>query len=165
MASRRALPLLSATLLVPLLVHAAAQTQVGQIQVSVTIQGECAVITPQALNFGTLGATFAAKAAQSTIDVNCSANTPYTIALNNGQNGNNASDRKLKSGTELLPYGLFSDAAHSKVWGDGTSGSLVVSGVGTGGSQPITVYGQLPKPQNNPKPGMYADAVTATLIY
>ena len=161
--SRRALPLLSASLLVPLLVHAASQT--GQIQVSVTIVGECEVITPQALSFGQLGATFATKAAQSQINVNCSANTPYTIALNNGQNGNNATDRKLKSGTELLPYGLFSNAGHTEVWGDGTSGSRVVSGTGTGGSQTITVYGQLKKPQSNPKPGTYADTVTATLIY
>jgi len=166
MASKRIPQLLSASLLVPLLVHAAGeQTKVGNIQVSVTIVGECEVFTPQPLSFGTLGATFPTKAAQSLINVNCSANTPYTIALNNGQNGNNASDRKLKSGTELLPYGLFSDAAHGKVWGDGTSGSLLVSGVGTGVSQAITVYGQLPKPQSNPKPGTYADTVTATLIY
>lgn len=166
MASSRALPLLSAALLVPLLVHAAEQTRTGEIQVSVTIVGECTVFTPQPLNFGVnVSAGFAQPVnAEAQLEVTCASNTPYTITLNGGLNGSTITDRKMTSGAAELPYGLFTDAARTNAWGDGTTGTSV-SGTGNGNSQSITVYGQLPVPDSSPAPGVYQDTVTATLTY
>jgi len=166
MASKRIPQLLSASLLVPLLVHAAGQSKTGQIQVSVTIVGECNVITPQPLNFGVnLSAGFNSPAtATAQIEVNCAANTPFTIALDQGQGtGATVATRVMQSGAEKLNYGIFSDAAHNVVWGN-TVGQTV-SGIGTGVAQSIPVYGQIPVPTTAPKPGAYSDTVTATLTY
>ena len=165
MVARRALPLLSAALVVPLLVHAAELTKTAQFQVSVTIVGECNAITPLPVNFGAnVGAGYTQPInAEAQISVLCTANTPYSIALNGGQNGTPV-DRKMKSAADELPYGLYSDPARTAFWGDGASGARV-SGTGNGMTQAITVYGKLPVPSAVPKPGTYTDTVTATLTY
>ena len=165
MVARRALPLLSAALIVPLLVHAQELTKTAQFQVSVTIVGECNAITPLPVNFGAnVGAAFTQPInAEAQISVLCTANTPYSIALNGGLYGTPVSRLMDSAGTKLS-YGLFSDAARITYWGDGTTG-VRVSGTGNGSTQSITVYGQLPVPGAVPKPGTYTDTVTATLTY
>ena len=165
MASLRKLPLLSATLLVPLLAHAATKTTT--IQVSVTIVGECTVLTADALNFGgNVSASFVSPInAQSNLEVTCAANTPYWITLDGGANkGGSVINRRLKSGDTLLDYGLYTDSARSTPWGDGTAGAKV-SGVGSGQPQTIPVYGQLMKPDAVPAPGSYFDSVVVTVTY
>jgi spore coat protein U-like protein len=165
MPSLRKLPLLSATLLVPLLAHAATKT--ASIQVSVTIVGECTVFTADALSFGTnVSASFVSPInAQSNLEVTCAANTPYSITLDGGSNrGGSIINRRLKSGNTYLDYGLYTDSGHSTPWGDGTAGAKV-SGVGDGSPKKIPVYGQLLKPGTAPAPGSYLDSVTVTLTY
>jgi len=165
MASLRKLPLLAATLLVPLLAHAASKTTT--IAVSVTIVGDCTVITATAMNFGNnISANFGPQIdAQSSIDVTCAANTPYWITLNGGQNqGGSTINRRLKSGPTLLDYQLYTDSARTTPWGDGTNGAKV-SGIGNGMTWNVPVYGQLKRPGTAPAPGTYVDTVTVTLTY
>jgi spore coat protein U-like protein len=165
MASLRKLPLISATLLVPLLAHAASKT--ASINVSVTIVGECTVLTAQALNFGTnVSAGFSAPVdALSNLEVTCAANTPYSITLNGGLNaGGSIINRRLKAGAAVLDYGLYTDSNRSTPWGDGTAGAKV-SGIGDGTKKTVPVYGQLKVPGSAPAPGNYLDTVTVTLTY
>ena len=71
----------------------------------------------------------------------------YTVALSTGVSGSYSS-RQLASGANRLNYNLYSDLTHLLVWGDGTSGTSVVSNtflvVLLGISANHTVYGRLP---------------------
>lgn len=165
MSARRHLPLvICAALAVPILVHAATKTQT--FQVSVTIVGECTVITPANLNFGTnVSAGFSAAIdAQTSIDVTCAANTPYVVSLNGGTNGSLA-DRRMASGGNQLSYQIYTANSRLTIWGDGSGGTQTVPGTGNGAAQTLTVYGRLPVPGTSPAPGVYTDTVTATLTY
>ncbi|WP_421575511.1 spore coat U domain-containing protein [Stenotrophomonas maltophilia] len=112
--------------------------------------------------------------AQGTITAQCSALTPYTIALNAGSNAGTANDvttRRMKNTNvavttnNFVGYQLYQDAGHANVWG-ATTGTNTVAGIGTGLAVPYTVYGQIANPSvNNAATGNYQDTVTATISY
>jgi spore coat protein U-like protein len=70
----------------------------------------------------------------------------------------------MTSGLNLLNYSIYTNASHTTVWGDGTSGSSVVSGSGILGVTSHTAYGQIPASQTADA-GVYADVVTVNLNY
>lgn len=92
--------------------------------------------------------------------VSCDVSTSFSIALSTGA-GSYAS-RTMQNGAHQLSYNLYADAAHTMIWGDGTGGSVVVSGSGT--SVDEVVYGSAPAGQN-PFLGSYSDAITVTLTF
>lgn len=97
----------------------------------------------------------------------CTKNAPFSISLSAGQGvGASMSARKmtLNGGSQTLSYGLYTDAARSSPWGDGTGGTGTVSGNGTGSAQTSTIYATLLAPASVP-PGVYADTVVATITY
>lgn len=94
----------------------------------------------------------------------------YVIALGTGVAAS-YQPRRLQSGSGLLDYNLFSDAARSILWGDGSGGTQTVDGtlsallpLGQSVSRDHTVYGRIPA-QQNAVPGAYADTVTVTLTF
>ena len=58
----------------------------------------------------------------------------------------------------------ISNSLDGASWGDGSGGTTIVSGTGTGAMQTQTVYGLVP-PQSTPSPGDYKDTVTATVVF
>lgn len=96
-----------------------------------------------------------------TITVNCSAETAYTLKFSAG-NGS-FSERLLLNGIHSLSYNIYTDAAHSLVWGDGSGGS-VTQGGNTDTSAEHTAYGRIPARQNVYS-GAYADSIVVTLEY
>ncbi|UUX97691.1 spore coat U domain-containing protein [Aquabacterium sp. J223] len=138
-------------------------------QASATVISACTV-TGTNLSFGTALDPLSSPVpvdASATLSVVCTNTTPYAVALSAGANAGGPSTfgaRAMKSGSQLLPYQLYTDAARSVVWGDGTSGSSTQSGVGTGSNQSITVYGRLPS-LSGVVPGTYTDTVTVTITY
>ena len=145
-----------------------ATTAGNTFQVTATVISACTV-SGTALNFGSSIDPLAAATpldASSTLSVQCTNTTPYTVALNAGANAGGASNfgsRAMKSGSNSLAYQLYLDAGRSSVWGDGT-GSSTASGTGTGSTQSLTIYGRLPS-LNNVVPGSYTDTVTVTVSY
>jgi len=111
-----------------------------------------------------------------TITVACSATVNltggtvnYTIALSTGNSGSYAT-RKLNSGVNILNYNLYTSSGYTTVWGDGTGGSVTVSGSGTilvtgSFSNDATVYGRIPALQVSTVPGSYNDTITITVTY
>ena len=71
--------------------------------------------------------------------------------------------RKLTSGGNTVNYALYSDAAHTTIWGN-TVSTDTVAGTGAGSAQNFTVYGRVP-PQAAPAPGNYSDTITVTVMY
>ena len=112
--------------------------------------------------------------AQGSVTAQCSALTPYTIALNAGTNAGTANDvttRRMRNTdttvttNNFVGYQLYSNATRTTVWG-ATAGTNTVAGVGTGLAQAYPVYGQVANPSvNNAATGNYQDTVTATITY
>jgi spore coat protein U-like protein len=103
------------------------------------------------------------------VSVTCtgSATATYTIAASAGTG--TALDRKLVSGSQTLNYNVYIDSTRTTIWGDGSSGTSVISGNITatsgGATQPSTIYGRIPSGQATASVGSYSDILTVTVTY
>ncbi|MBB3227920.1 spore coat protein U-like protein [Luteibacter sp. Sphag1AF] len=136
--------------------------------VRITISAACDISTtaPTDVNFGTQPSTATNVDNQGALNVNCTPSSPYTITLDNGQNGTDANSRKMSNGTALVPYQLYRNATRTAadVWGSTTgTGGNVYSGTGSGTTQSVPVYGRVPS--TNFPAGSYADVITAIVTY
>ena len=50
-------------------------------------------------------------------------------------------------GRQSADYNIYTDAARTNVWGDGTGGTATIANTGTGAAQNVTVYGRVPSGQ------------------
>ncbi len=124
--------------------------------------GQSCTVTTIAVNFGNY-ITSAAYPLDTTgyVDITCASGIPYTVRLDAGQNsggGFNPRKMRLSGGGDTLNYNLYRDSARTEVWGDGTSNTYIQTGIGTGGTAHLIVYGRIPGGQNV-KVGLYTDAV------
>jgi len=118
------------------------------------------------LDFGTAGLLTSAVNAQANISVSCTNGAPYSVALGPGGTGTGPTARKMVGpGGASIQYGLYKDSGRTSPWGDTAAGaSTLASATGSGVSQTLTVYGQVPA-QTTPAPGSYTDTVVITLTY
>lgn len=101
----------------------------------------------------------------STVTVSCVVSLSVQVQLDRGQFAASFSPRKMGQGGERLNYNLYFDAAHTTIWGDGSSGTVVWNAgtvVLSGKTQ--TVYGRL-FPLQDVAVGSYTDTVTVTAIF
>jgi spore coat protein U-like protein len=107
-----------------------------------------------------------------TINVSCTVTLvglleSWTIQLSTGNSGTYSS-RQMSTAGQSLVYNLYTTAAHSQVWGNGTAGTGTVTDsqlLAIGTSQyPYTVYGLVNTFQDL-APGTYTDVITVTLNY
>jgi spore coat protein U-like protein len=149
---------------------AQAATTTTTFQVSATVLKACSV-SAAALAFGNYTPGSGAISGSTTISVNCTKSTGYTVALNAGSTtGGAVSQRLMLNGTaNTLQYNLYTTTAYSTIFGDGTGTSVTQSGTGSGmnTSNSLTVYGQLPDSTTNQGaiPGSYTDTITVTVTY
>jgi spore coat protein U-like protein len=130
-------------------------------------------VSATTVNFGTYN-PLSGSAAQSTgtVTVDCQVLliglfVSWTVTLSTGSSGSYVA-RRLQSGANVLSYNLYTDAARTSVWGDGTNGTSVVSAnpfliVGSN-TVNYTVYGSIPAAQDRPA-GNYTDTLTVTMTY
>ena len=133
-------------------------------QAKATAINDC-TISASPVNFGTTGVLSAATRSTGTLTVRCVNNDAFQISLNGGTVAGSVSARKMKpaSGSDRISYQL-SQTLDGTIWGDGTGGTAVYSGTGSGSSTGITIYGRVPA-QTTPAPGDYKDTVTATVVF
>lgn len=135
-------------------------------QVQATAVNDCS-ITASPLNFGPSNVLVAPVRSAGSLSVRCVNNNSYQIALSGGTVAANVAARKMKplagGGAERISYRL-SSTLDGPLWGDGTAGTSVYSGTGTGAAVAIPIYGMLPA-QTTPTPGDYVDTVTATISF
>ncbi|WP_211854797.1 Csu type fimbrial protein [Plastoroseomonas hellenica] len=87
----------------------------------------------------------------------------YTIALGSG--GGTIPARRMASGSATLLYQLYTTAARTTIWGNGTGGSVMVSGSClVVCSQTYSVYGRIPARQAA-RPGTYVDTIVVTVTF
>ena len=120
-------------------------------------------VTSSGMSFGSYD-VFAINHTDSvgTLTVNCSVETPYTLKLDPNSSGN-FSERKMSNGTDFLIYNIYSDAARTFIWGDGTDNSVTISGqTGATGQHPL--YGRISARQNV-SVGNYSDTIIVTIVF
>ena len=161
---------LGAVLLVAAAGDAAGATATSTIMVSVTLSTTCSV-SANPLSFGTYQPGQGSMSASTTLAVRCTRGAPFSVALNAGTGGGTVTQRLMSFGASKLQYNLYTSAAHTTVWGDGTQSSATVSGIGrgftSGAAITQTVYGQVPDTPANVDlaPGLYTDTITVTVSY
>lgn len=134
----------------------------GAAAISGSVAAICTV-TAGALGFGTYAPSTATLSTAS-VSVNCSNGASYQVGLGAGQNVSGTTRRMAGPGGTSLSYELFSDAARTVRWGDGSALGARVGGTGNGAAQGLTVYGRIPAAQS-PTPGSYSDSVVVTVEY
>ncbi len=158
MKGNRRIGLAVGTLLATMAPVALTQTATDSFQVSITIADACSISTED-LDFGSQSALSTNVDADSTITVNCSLGTVYTVSLDQGVNGT----RLLSDGSDTVDYELYTSALRAVAWGTNV-GVDTVGGIGDGTDQDLTVYGRVPT-QATPAPATYIDTVTATVAF
>ncbi|WP_298015419.1 spore coat U domain-containing protein [uncultured Castellaniella sp.] len=117
------------------------------------------------LNFGSVGVLSQALQASSSLNVRCTNGNAWRISLSGGAGGDVLARRMQRvGGSDQVRYQLYTAAARSVIWGDGTGGTSLVSGTGTGQAQTVGVFGTVPA-QATPRPGTYSDTVIATVNF
>ena len=133
--------------------------------VRTTNNSTCAVSTTD-LDFGTQDDLSTAKLASNFVNVTCTPGTAYTIGMSNGSSGaTNPALRKMTNAasTDFVGYSIYSDAARTKIWGNGATGAIP-STMGNGLMQSFIGYGLVPA-QATPTPLGYTDMVVVTITY
>lgn len=146
---------------------ALAATATATFQVTATVANSC-LVSATNLNFGAYDPA-AALDGTSTITVTCTAQTPYTIGLDAGQQstGANGTTRAMignDTATTLLNYELYTESGRTTAWGDIGGTTTVAQSALTGGPLPYTVYGQIPASQYVPA-ASYVDTINVTVAY
>lgn len=152
--------------LLPFAAPAQAGTVSSNLSVNATVTANCTVST-SALNFGSVD-TLSASAVDGSggISVTCTSGTGWTAAADvGGGSGATFATRRMSQGANLLSYSLYTNAARTNVWGDGTGSTVTIGNTGTGAVQNVTVYGRIPGSQSSAPPGSYADTVSVTVTY
>ncbi|WP_459252347.1 Csu type fimbrial protein [Paraburkholderia xenovorans] len=153
------------------LAHAAVYsngTATNTFTVTLTLTANCS-ISANPLNFGSNGVLATAVNQQTTVAVTCTNTTPYNVGLDAGSVSGSTVTNRLMAGTATgntsttVGFNLYQDAGHTVTWGN-TQGTNTVSGTGTGSSQSIVVYGQVPT-QTTPRPDTYQTTITATVYF
>ena len=121
-------------------------------------------VSPQQLSLGRYDPFASApQDAVTSIAISCDVETSVVIAIGPGNGDYGA--RTMTGGAQALPYNLYIDPAHSRVWGDGTNGSSTVSSTAVATSTAIPVYARAPARQTQLKPGSYSDILWVSITY
>ncbi|VVD66963.1 secreted pili protein involved in motility and biofilm formation [Pandoraea morbifera] len=98
------------------------------------------------------------------LTLQCTNNDAYRVALSGGLSGSVSARRMTGATGASVDYQLYLDSARTTIWGDGTSGTSTLTGIGSGLIQFIPIYARVPS-QSTPLPGVYTDTVTATIQF
>ncbi len=150
-----------------------AGTVADNLLVTATIVPACtvAVSTPLAFgNYDPLGANSVTDLLSTgVVTVTCAGDLAWALGLDEGLNpapgSTTAAPLRRMADIDVpsfLDYSIYSDAAHTTVWGNTVATDL--DGLGTGAAQANTVYGLVPAGQN-PAVAAVMDTVVATLTF
>jgi spore coat protein U-like protein len=148
-------------------IPAAASTATANITVSATVLTACTInATP--LAFGNYDGTTEIDKS-TTLAVTCTQGGTYTIGLSAGGGKNATTTTRSMTGATnkaSLNYALFIDKYNGTNWDNAAAtGTNVKTGIGTGSTDSITVYGVLPTGQTPLVADSYSDTITATVTY
>ena len=142
--------------------------QTANFNAKVTVSKSC-IVSATDLDFGSydpLSATDTPATNANAISMQCSKGTSYTIGLSVGSGASYAA-RTMNGPVagEKLPYQIYADAPHAQVWGDGTAGTITVSGTAPDkAAHPVPMYGNIIAGYDRTQ-GNYSDPIVATVTF
>jgi spore coat protein U-like protein len=144
---------------------ASAADVTANLNVSATVTNSC-IVSAATLAFGIVSPTGDTDV-QADISWNCTTGHPATVKLGSGGSGNILARRMTAGGATSLPYQLYTSAARTTVFGDGTNGnSVAITGAGFAATSTTTVFGRVPTGAVGANPaGAYADTVQITVTF
>ncbi len=151
--------LLAGTLLCGLTTPLWAASGTSSFDVSIQVLATCSISASNMTFSNITTGTTSNTDATSSLTVNCSNGTPYTIALGNGNNYSGG--RRMTNGTTNINYYLYSDSGRSTQWNSAST----QTGTGSGSDQSFNIYGRIPPGQSAPFTGAYSDTIIATVTY
>lgn len=149
----------------------AASPATGAFNVNLTVQANCKVTATagvQDINFGTVDADVVALTASSTttIDVACSNTTPFQVALKPSSGNTDGTGTLTSTGSDTIPYALYSDTSATTVWGaDVGSNTVDAVGTGFGGTGTFNYTATAKVLTTDVTPGTYTDLVNVSVTY
>jgi len=144
---------------------AALADDTANLTVTATVAPSCQLTSAPTLGFGTL-TPLANNDAQANITWACTSGFNTVIKLGGGGSGS-ISGRTMLSGATPLAYQLYTSAARTTVFGDGTTGNtMAVAGAGYSNPGTTTVYGRVLQANAGAAPaGAYSDTVQITIVF
>jgi spore coat protein U-like protein len=128
-------------------------------------QGNVCTISTTSVAFGSYDVFSGANVdSTGTVTINCGSSVRnLTVSLSKGASGTYANRTMVKSG-ENLAYNLYTNAACTIVWGDGTAGTQTYFNADPPNSTNVvlTIYGRITALQDV-SAGAYSDTITATI--
>jgi spore coat protein U-like protein len=136
----------------------------ANLAVGVAVTAECVIQQTPVVDFGTLASPFNVDIV-TTIGVQCTAGSPYSIALDAGKGVGAAAWLRVLTGPRgaRTGYSLYKNASRTQVWGDASD--ALVTGTGTGSPFSHTIYARLFAGGEMRNPGVYTDTVRITLSF
>lgn len=143
----------------------AATSSNSSFQVTLNVQGSCSIQSATDMAFGAQSTLASNLDVTSSIGVQCTNSTPYTISLSagGGAGATIASRLLTNAGGGTIGYGIFRDSNRTQVWGS-TASVDTQGGTGNGSVQTYTAYGRV-APVVSPAIGSYNDTVSVTVTY
>lgn len=130
---------------------------------NVTVINNCTIAATN-ITFATQSALASPVDSAGQLMVQCTQNDAYRVSLSGGLLGTVTSRSMTGISGNSVSYQLYLDSGYATIWGDGTSGTSQLTGVGSGLVQFIPIYARVPA-QSTPAPGVYTDTVTATIQF
>lgn len=125
----------------------------------------CSFVGVTPINFGTYD-VFARSPNNNgvgSISINChGGGSSFVVRLSTGQS-NSYLSRVMMSGGNRMYYNLFTSAARTVVWGNGTGGSATM-GIYNNSVSTLNIFGQIPEGQDA-SVGMYMDNIIVTVDF
>lgn len=126
----------------------------------------CAFTTVASVNFGAyeVSSPLTNNNGVGSFTIRCQGggNPSLIVKLNPGQSHSFAS-RVMTSGANSLNYNLYTSAARTVVWGDGSGGSSVMA-ISRNQTTTLSIFGQIPAGQDVAI-GIYTDTLIATVEF
>jgi spore coat protein U-like protein len=147
-------------------VPASAQIANSAMGVGATVTSNCTLATT-AIAFGNVDVTTgAAVDGTGSMGITCTSGTAWTAVADAGTAaGATVAARQMTSGANTLNYALYTDNTRAALWGDGTTGTATIAGVGTGALVTSAITASVLPTQTGAPAGVYADQVNVTITY
>jgi len=134
----------------------------GTLTVQVQIAPTCS-LQPISLIFTNPGTMSSAVTAVQNIELKCTSGMNYSISFSWGLHAQSIQRRmKSSTGAAYINYGIYRNANHTLLLTP--MGNGIISGVGTGVTQTIPIYGKIDA-QSGVGVGTYSDSVQITVSY
>jgi spore coat protein U-like protein len=153
----------------------AASSPSASLSITASVAAKCSVSSTTAVAFGaydpvvTNAATGVDLDGTGSVGIKCTPGNGTSISMDSGANAS-GNQRRMQgpagSSSAFLNYSLFSDAARTTAWGNGSNGasSLAITASTNASERTFTVHGRVPKGQDV-NVGNFSDTVQVTVNF